>query len=367
MRCVVMWFRRDLRLADHPALSAAAATGLPVVPLFVVDPAFTSAGAPRREYMQRALRSLDHSTGDALVYRNGDPTMVVPRFAAEVGADSVFVSRDYGPYGRRRDATIAERLRADGRRLAGHGSPYAVAPGSVVKDDGNPYAMFTPFLKRWRTHAVPAPLEVPDVQWLGNPDIACDGTPPALDPVCELPEIGEDAASARWTEFANGPLDAYDECRDVPSIAGTSHLSADLRWGVVHPRQLLADLSPNKAHDTFAAELAWRDFYADLLHRRPDSAWANLDARMDAMQVDTDDDARRRFGAWAAGTGTDAAPYFRVFNPTAQAQRFDPDDAYARRWIPELGTSAYPPPMVDHAAERGEALRRYGLVAGSTR
>ena len=435
MRCVVMWFRRDMRLADHPALSAAAATGLPVVPLFVVDPAFAAAGAPRHEYMQRALRSLDDSIGGALVYRNGDPVDVVPRFAAEVGADSVFVSRDYGPYGGRRDAECAARLRADGRGFAGHGSPYVIPPGSVTKDDGQPYAMFTPFLKRWRTHAAAAPLDVPDVNWLGAPTVACDGIPVAVEPGCELPEIGEDAAGERWSAFRDGPLDVYEEGRDVPAIAGTSQLSADLRWGVVHPRQLLADLSPCVSHDTFAAELAWRDFYADVLYRRPESAWANLDRRMDPMLIDTDAGARRRFTAgsagrtgfpindagmrqlratgwmhnrvrmitasflvkdlhlpwqwgarhfmnhlidadlasnnhgwqWAAGTGTDAAPYFRIFNPTAQAKRFDPDGAYARRWIPESGTSAYPAPMVDHAAERIEALRRYRLVAGSTR
>ena len=430
-----MWFRRDLRLADHPALVAAAATGLPVVPLFVVDPAFATAGAPRREYMQQALRSLDHSMGEVLVYRNGDPAVVVPRFAAEVGAETVFVSRDYGPYGRRRDTTVAERLRADGRAFVGHGSPYAVPPGSVLKDDGQPYAIFTPFFKRWRTHAVAAPLDVPNVNWLGATTIACDGVPAAIEPGCRLPEIGEVAASDRWSAFTGGPLDEYDQRRDLPAVAGTSQLSADLRWGVVHPRQLLADLAPSTAHDTFAGELAWRDFYADVLYRRPDSAWANLDARMNAMPIDTGDDARHRFSMWsagqtgfpiidagmrqllavgwmhnrvrmitasflvkdlhlpwqwgarhfmnhlidgdlasnnhgwqwAAGTGTDAAPYFRVFNPTAQAQRFDPGGEYVQRWIPEIGTPAYPESMVDHAVERREALHRYGLVAGSTR
>ncbi len=239
-------------------------------------------------------------------------------------------------------------------------------------------------------------------------------------------------------------LDAYDRRRDFPALDGTSGLSADLRWGVVHPRQLLAELEPHRhphpghphpGHEAFASELAWRDFYADVLHHRPETAWANLDRRMNSMHVDTDDRARQRFATWAqgrtgfpivdagmrqllatgwmhnrarmitagflvkdlhipwqwgarhflnhlvdgdlasnnhgwqwaAGTGTDAAPYFRVFNPTAQAHRFDPDEEYARRWIPELGTAAYPAPMVDHAAERTEALRRFGLVAGSTR
>ncbi len=435
MRCVVMWFRRDLRLADQPALTAAASTGLRVVPLFVVDPAFAAAGAPRRAYMNRALCSLDHSMDDALVYRHGDPAEVVPQVAAEVGADSVFVTRDFGPYGRRRDATIAERLRVDDRRLIGSGTPYAIAPGSVVKDDGTSYAMFTPFFKRWRTHRVPAPLGIPDVDWLGAPTIACDGPPTTVDLRYSLPDIGEVAASKRWSTFADGPLELYDQQRDMPATAGTSQLSADVRWGVVHPRQMLADLAPGTANDTFASELAWRDFYADVLHRRPDSAWENLDARMDAMPTDTGEVARRRLSTWssghtgfpivdagmrqllatgwmhnrvrmitasflvkdlhlpwqwgarhfmnhlidgdlasnnhgwqwAAGTGTDAAPYFRVFNPSAQAERFDPDGEYVRRWIPEFATSAYPAPMVDHAAERGEALRRYGLVVGSTR
>lgn len=435
MRCVVMWFRRDLRLADHPALVAAASVGLPVVPLFVVDPAFAAAGAPRRAYMNAALHSLDQSMDAALVYRHGDPADIVAQFAAEIDAVSVFVTRDYGPYGRRRDAVVAERLRTDDRTLVGRGSPYVVAPGTILKDDGNPYAIFTPFSRRWRTHAVAAPLEVPDVQWLGAPTVACDGPPSPVDPGCELPAIGETAAAARWSSFADGSLDTYHEVRDLPAIAGTSQMSADVRWGVVHPRQLLADLAPGAAHDTFTSELAWRDFYADVLHRRPDSAWANLDVRMNAMQIDSDAAARRRFAAWsqgrtgfpivdagmrqllatgwmhnrvrmivasflvkdlhlpwqwgarhfmnhlidgdlasnshgwqwAAGTGTDAAPYFRVFNPAAQAERYDRDGLYTRRWIPEIGTSEYSPPIVDHAVERVEALRRYGLVAGSTR
>ena len=414
---------------------AAASTGLPVVPLFVVDPAFAAAGAPRHAYMNAALAALDASMDGTLVYRHGDPATVVPRFAAEVAADAVFVTRDHGPYGRRRDSAVADLLRNDGRALVGRGSPYAVAPGTVVKDDGRPYAVFTPFRRRWRMQPIDAPLEVPDVRWLGAPTVACDGPPSTTEPGCSLPAVGEAAAWARWTRFASGSLDGYDQLRDLTALEGTSRLSADLRWGVLHPRQLLAELSSVPAHEVFASQLVWRDFYADVLHHRPESAWENLDRRMDVMWVDTDAAARRRFARWAggdtgfamvdagmrqllatgwmhnrarmvcasflvkdlhlpwqwgarhfmrhlidgdlasnnhgwqwaAGTGTDAAPYFRVFNPTAQADRFDPDGEYTRRWIPKIGTAAYPPPMVDHAVERGEALRRYGLVAGSTR
>ena len=299
MRCVVMWFRRDLRLADHPSLTAAAATGLPVVPLFVVDPAFTRRRAAARVHAPGVAqpRSVD---GRRLVYRNGDPVDVVPRFAAEVGADSVFVSRDYGAYGRRRDALCRERLRSDGRKLAGHGSPYVVDPGSVVKDNGQPYAMFTPFLKRWRTHAVAAPIAVPDVEWLGDPTVARDGVPAAAEPGCELPQIGETAAHGRWEKFVRGPLMSTTSIV-ISRRSGHQSTLRDLRWGVVHPRQLLAELSPSKAHDTFAAELAWRASTRTVLHRRPDSAWANLDSRMDAMVVDTDDPARRRFDVGRPG------------------------------------------------------------------
>jgi len=435
MRSVVMWFRRDLRLSDHPALVAAAATGLRVVPLFVIDPRFNMAGAPRRAYMREALASLDRSMGGALVFRYGDPATVVPQFATEVAATSVYVTRDFGPYGRRRDAAVAERLRADDRRLIGHGSPYVVDPGSVVKDDGAPYSVFTAFLRRWRTLDIGAPLDKPEVEWLGSPAITCSGLPDPIEIRCALPDIGEGAARLRWSRFADCSLDRYNELRNDPAVVGTSQLSPDLRWGVVHPRQLLADLSPDAAHDTFSSELAWRDFYADVLYRRPDTAWANLNAAMDAMPIDIDDRSRRRFAVWcsgrtgfslvdagmrqllatgwmhnrvrmvaasflvkdlhlpwqwgarhfmnhlidgdlasnnhgwqwAAGTGTDAAPYFRVFNPSAQAERFDRDGEYARRWIPEFGTPAYPAPMVDHGAERLEALRRYRLVTASTR
>jgi deoxyribodipyrimidine photo-lyase len=433
-RTVIMWFRRDLRLADLPALHAAAADGTHVVPLFVVDPAFDRAGAPRRVFMTSALASLDDSMNRALVYRHGDPVTVVPALAAEVGASAVYVTRDHAPYGRRRDAAVVEALRSIDVRLVGVGSSYAVQPGEVTKGDGTPYRVFTPFSKAWRAHGWEAPLGVPDVEWRGAPDVHCDGPPSA--PQCDavLPAATVAAAHERWDEFLPD-AQHYADRRDLPAVDGTSRLSAALRWGLLHPRQLLADLGPERGHDVFASELAWRDFYADVLFRAPESAWQNLDPKMHAMLVDTDDAARERFrrwatgttgypivdagmrqllatgwmhnrvrmlvasflvkdlhlpwqwGArhfmqhlvdgdlasnqhgwqWAAGTGTDAAPYFRVFNPSTQAERFDPDGAYRARWVPEQGTSAYPAPMVDHAAERDEALRRYRLVTAGSR
>ncbi len=443
-----MWFRRDLRLADLPALHAAAADGAKVVPLFVVDPAFAGSGAPRRAYMAETLQALDDSMDGALVYRHGDPTVTVPALAAEVGANAVYVTRDYAPYGRRRDAAVADALRTIDATLVGVGSPYAVAPGCVVKGDGTPYAVFTPFSKAWRAHGWAEPLGVPDVDWLAAPTIPCDGPPSRLALEMVWPPAGEAAAHDQWEQFLP-EAHRYRDLRDLPGVDGTTRLSAALRWGAVHPRQLLADLVPGPGHDTLASELAWRDFYADVLFHRPDTGWQNLNERMNAMEVDSGPDATERFrrwadgrtgypivdagmrqllatgwmhnrvrmlvasflvkdlhlpwqwGArhfmrhlvdgdlasnshgwqWAAGTGTDAAPYFRVFNPTTQAHRFDPDGDYVRRWVPELSgigggavhepgllrPADYPAPMVDHAAERDEALHRYRQVTAGSR
>lgn len=443
----VMWFRRDLRLADLPALHAAAEHGR-VVPLFVVDPAFARSGAPRRAYMADALQALDDSMGGALVYRHGDPAVVVPALAAEAGATTVHVSRDYGPYGRRRDAAVAAALQAMGAKLHGLGSPYAVAPGTVTKANGTPYSVFTPFSKAWRAVGWSAPLPAPDVQWHGAPHVPCDGPPERPECDVELPPASEQAAHEQWERVLTR-LGSYRDERNLPAVAGTSRLSPALRWGLVHPRQLLADLEPGPGHVTFASELAWREFYADVLFRRPETAWANLNPKMDAMVVDDGPVARERFDRWAegrtgypivdagmrellatgwmhnrvrmlvasflvkdlhlpwqwgarhfmqhlvdgdlasnshgwqwtAGTGTDAAPYFRIFNPTTQALRFDPDGDYVRRWVPELAgiaggavhepgvlrPSGYPAPIVDHGAERDEALTRYRQVTAGSR
>ena len=277
-----MWFRRDLRLADLPALHAAAAESARVVPLFVVDPAFATAGAPRRAFMAASLQALDDAIGGALVYRHGNPTQVVPSLVAEVGAHDVYVSRDYGPYGRTRDAAVGEALQSMGARLLGVGSPYAVSPGDVNKADGSPYAVFTPFSRTWRAIGWDAPLAAPDVAWHGAPTVSSDDPPAQPELRAELPAAGEEAAHRRWDEFLPR-LDDYRDLRNLPGVDGTSHMSAALRWGLVHPRQLLAELTSSPGPDTFAGELAWREFYADVLFRQPGSAWQNLNSRMNAM------------------------------------------------------------------------------------
>jgi deoxyribodipyrimidine photo-lyase len=446
MTTTVVWFRRDLRLADNPALVEAAARG-DVVALFVIDPVFfRRAGNPRQVFLLGCLRALDQAVGGALVVRHGDPVDVVPAVAAEAGASAVVAAADFGPYGTRRDTAVARALAGGGRRLDHAGSPYAVPPGTVGKADGSAYAVFTPFSKAWRSTGWPAPVPVPDVTWRALPS---DGLPNLTAPHAELPPPGEASAHERLDAFLAGDVARYDELRDRPGADATSRLSPYVRWGCLHPRQVLDQLGGERAHDVFRSELCWREFYADVLFRRPETAWRNLQPKMDAMAVDADASARDRFAVWAAGTtgfpivdagmrqlratgwmhnrvrmitasflvkdlhlpwqwgarhfldhlvdgdlasnnqgwqwvagtGTDAAPYFRIFNPVAQSERFDPDGTYLRRWVPELaGVPArhvhapwtapagqplgYPPPMVDHAAERAEALRRYAAVSG---
>ncbi len=445
----IMWFRRDLRLDDHPAILAAAADGAEVVPVFVVDPTFVSAGAPRRAFLHDCLVALDeslrHASGTGLVIRSGDPTHVIPALAEKLDADSVVVSRDSSPYGRARDAAVADALNGLDRRLRGVGSPYAVDPGTVRKGDGDPYAVFTPFSKVWRRTGWHGPHPSPgdDVRWAGagSTGIDSDGLPHRPDPGCDLPEAGESAALDRWRRFvdssgaADGTMrsgvDAYDDLRDRPALNGTSHLSPDLKWGTIHPRTLLADLDASgsgaRGHTVFSSELAWRDFYADVLFHQPQTAWANLNPKLNDIELDTGAAAEEKFARWcagetgfgivdagmrqlqatgwmhnrvrmivasflvkdlhlpwqwgarwfmqhlvdgdlasnnhgwqwAAGTGTDAAPYFRVFNPTLQEERYDPDGDYVARWVDEPAS-----PMVDHGTERDEALRRLRVATG---
>ncbi len=433
-----MWFRRDLRLADNPALLAAGADGAEVVPVFVIDPTFASSGAPRLAYLNEVLHSLDASirehSGSGLVVRHGDPVEVIPALASEVNADTVFVSRDYAPYGRRRDSTVQAALGRDDRHLKGVGSPYAVAPSSVTKDDGTPYAVFTPFSKVWRRIGWDLPLDSPsdDFNWSGDGvhDIESEPIGDGPDPGIDLPAAGEGAAHDLWAAFLPDGVDDYPDRRNLPAIEGTSKLSPALKWGTIHPRQLLADLDASGAgptgHTVFSSELAWREFYSDVLFQQPRTAWENLNPKMDAMPVDNDAAARKRFdrwaagetgfgivdagmnqlaatgwmhnrvrmivasflvkdlhlpwqwGAqwfmqhlidgdlasnnhgwqWAAGTGTDAAPYFRVFNPHLQQERYDPDGEYVARWV-----TAPVGPMLDHRVERDEALRRLKSIS----
>ena len=439
----VLWFRRDLRLSDHPTLVEACRRHDRVVPLFVWDPALLGpAGPPRLAFLAGCVDRLRDSLGGALVVRRGAPASAVAQVARECDAGSVFVSADFGPYGRARDAAVHETLAADGRRLISVGSPYAVDPGRLLTSAGRPFQVFTPFSKAWRHHGWDPPSGRPQLGSVNDAGLASHPGPVTPRRGATLPEAGEEAAHRALDAFVRSALDRYRDERDRPDLDSTSRLSPYLRFGCLHPRQLLARLEPlNPDHERFATELCWRDFHADVLHHRPDAARAPYRPEWRRIDVDEGPLAERRFRAWTqgltgypivdagmrqlraegwmhnrvrmvvasflvkdlhvdwrrgarwfmqnlvdgdlasnqlnwqwvAGSGNDAAPYFRVFNPVSQGRRFDPDGSYVRRWIPELaavpdryvhepwksGADGYPDPIVDHAEERREALARY--------
>ena len=442
----VMWFRRDLRVRDNPALRAALDGGAAAA-LFVVDPRIWDGGGDaRRAWLSANLRALDERLDGRLVVRHGDPVEVVPAVVAEIGATSVHISAETTPYGRRRDARVTQALGEV--PLVATGSPYAVGPGLVRNASGAPYQVFTPFSRAWREHGWAQPAATPrspELLALDSDTHATDLLEAALASApAGMPSAGEDAAWRRWEHFRDDLLTHYAKDRNTPAVDGTSRLSPYLHLGVVHPRSLLAEVGDGAGTSRFEAEIAWREFYADVLWHSPDSAWRDLKPALGEMRYDEPEaaieswrtgttgfpivDAGMRqlihegwmhnrvrmitasfltkdlhvwwpVGArhfldllidgdvasnnhgwqWVAGTGTDASPYFRVFNPITQGLKFDPDGDYVRRWIPELdhlpGAAAhepwksdvgyeqdYPVRIVDHAAERLEALERYRVA-----
>ncbi len=450
MPTTLLWLRRDLRLHDLPALGAAheAADGGQVLPVFVLDPRLLEESPVRTHCLLSAVESAQLGYDGAMVLRTGDPEQVIPALAAEVGASSVHISAESTPFGRRRDAAVREALQQD-VPLVATGSAYAVGPGTVRNGTGEPYKVFTPFSRAWREHGWPNPAPVPGVRWHRQAESEELPARPSLEGDVDLPEVGEDAAHERWHDFLDGDVTAYQDERDRPDHDGTSQLSVQLKYGTIHPRTLLADLR-GQAGDgarTFTTELAWREFYADVLWHNPASAWSDLKPALRGMRYDDpeSDEAvgqavqawregrtgypfvdagmrqllaegwmhnrvrmvtasflvkhlhvwwphgARHFMAhlrdgdiasnnhgwqWVAGTGTDASPYFRVFNPITQGEKFDPAGDYVRRYVPELRhlpgkkvhqpwavddgyAKGYPEPIVEHKEAREEALRRY--------
>lgn len=428
----LLWFRRDIRLADHPALLAAAADDAQVLACYVLDPRLATAGARRRQFLYDSLRELRAGLDSRLLILRGRPENRIPKLAKEVGASAVHVSADFTPFGTRRDDAVRAAL--GDIALEATGSPYLIAPGRVRKNDGTAYRVFTPYHRRWVEHGwrPPAKSAAAAARWIDPADTG-ERNHDIPDPGSTLSiPAGERAARTRWTDFVEQHLPAYADARNRPDLDATSRMSAYLHFGNIHPRTLAADLTGAAAGPrAYLRELAFRDFYAAVLHEWPRSAWWNFNQAFDAIEVDRDEDAERTFEAWkegrtgfplvdagmrqlhqtgfmhnrvrmitasflvkdlhlpwqwgarwfldqlldgdiasnqhgwqwAAGSGTDAAPYFRVFNPDAQRTKFDPDGDYVRRWVPELDTPAYPAPIVDHGEARREALRRYGSIS----
>ncbi len=454
----ILWFRRDLRLLDNPALHAALRHRA-VVPLFILpDPPHGDLGGAARWWLHGSLASLQAdlaAKGTTLVLRRGDPAKILPELAESSGASAVHAGICPEPLWRAADTAVAKALARDGRRLTLHQTVTLFDPDQVRTRTGGIYGMFTPFANAVRALAppgaplkepahIPAPASQPQSDTLADwnllptrPDWA-GGLRAAWSP-------GEATARARGRAFLRGAALQYDTGRNLPGQDLTSRLSPHLRWGEISPRALWTALhrhTPNQGEQTFASELIWRDFAAYLLWHHPDLSarplrpeyenlpWRNDDADLRAWQtgrtgvpivdagmrqlwqtgwmhnrvrmivasflvkhllidwragadwfmdtlVDADLAANSMNWQWTAGTGIDSQPFFRVFNPVTQGEKFDADGAYVRRYVPEIAglpdkfihapwtapplllreaRVAYPAPIVDLAAGRARAL-----------
>jgi deoxyribodipyrimidine photo-lyase len=440
----IHWFRRDLRLNDNPAFNEACKSG-EVLPVVLIDPnLWPTWGAPKQAYLIDSLSKLNESLNGNLVIKHGSAVDVFPALAKEFGVSSVHYAADFSEHGITRDEQIAKKLAALNVDFVATGSGYAVAPGRVTKDDQTSYKVYTPFYKTWLKHGWRTPAVLPKTlpKFFGIE--VSDGLPkrPDVNGVV-IPPAGEKAALERWKWFKKNALADYSDNRNRPDLDGTSKLSTALKWGEIHPRTLLAELNDSPGHEVYRKEIAWREFYADVLFNRQDTVEGYFNPLYAQMKYDTGAKADAKFKAWAqgktgypivdagmrqllaegwmhnrvrmvvasflvkdlhlewqlgarhfmqwlldgdfasnshgwqwtAGCGTDASPYYRVFNPIGQGIKFDPTGAYVRKYVPELAhipdasihepwkvlgglDHGYPPPIVDHAMERLEALDR---------
>lgn len=298
MTTSVLWFRRDLRIADHPALLAARDAADEVLPLFVLDDALRGpSGKPRLAFLYRCLRELEEKTDGALRVVHGTPETVVPRIAKEVGAVSVHVSSDHAPYGRQRDEAVAAEV-----DLVATGSPYAVTPGTLTKGDGTPYQVYTPFFRAWQERGVHSPAANPrSVPWTdgGVKRVAIPDDPDLGD--LALPPAGESGARELWNRFQGDDLRDYADTRNRPDLDRTSNMSVYLKYGCLHPRTILADLRSGKGSDAYRREIVFRDFYADVLWNNPRSARHEVQQQMTKLHYSEGKKADELFDAWAYG------------------------------------------------------------------
>jgi deoxyribodipyrimidine photo-lyase len=467
---VIVWFRRDLRLADNPALRAAADGGRPVIPVYVLDETegVRPAGAAGAWWLDKSLRSLSgaiEEIGSKLVLRRGPAADVIAALAAETGAAGVTWNRLYEPAAAERDAALSRTLQAAGVEVQGFDASLLSPPGAVKTGQGGAYKVFTAYWRQARqrlsdpkTEARPGTLRA-SAEWPRSDDLAAwrlhPSSPDWSQGFAWTP--GESGAHAALERFIDTALAAYSTGRDLPAVEGSSRLSPHLHWGELSARQVWRRLElARHAHDApdaqvekFLAELGWRDFNHQLLADAPGLPRKNLDRRFDAFPWRDDaagleawkrgmtgyppvDAAMRQLWStgwmhnrmrmvaasflikhllidwrqgeawlwdtlvdadlanntanwqWVAGSGADAQPFFRIFNPVAQGQRYDAGGAYVRRWVPELAAlpdkvvhapwtaspgvlakagvrlgETYPHPVVDHGAARERALDAY--------
>lgn len=465
MSIAIWWIRRDLRLSDNQALNAALVHTGQVIPVFILDDNLLASkytGKKRLSFLFSGLRALDEDLrlrGSRLIIKTGPPEEVLTQLQQETGAEAIYAEADYSPYARNRDQRIQYILPL---RLVS--SPAIISPGGVMKSDGSPYTVFTPFSRAWKDlfpgsvgKHLDAPKSISTPTNLGStalPDLAYQQAqnlfrPGEAEGMYRLQSFLQDGEKANIYEYAVG--------RNMLDREGTSTISPYLRFGMLSPREVAyqamaaIQLAPNpqarESAEIWLNEIIWREFYIHILYHFPHvrkenfryrsirweddpqkySAWTDgqtgypvVDAAMRQLQqtgwmhnrarmivasfltkdllidwrwgeawfmqhlVDGDPAANNGGWQWTAGTGTDAAPYFRIFNPISQSQKFDPHGKFIRHWLPELENvpdefihnpwkmpyeiqkgcacqigKDYPNPIIDHSWARQRALDIY--------
>ncbi len=465
---VIVWFRQDLRLTDNPALAEAAATGRPVIPLYVLDETGDALGGASLWWLDKSLAALDAGLGERgsrLILRRGDPALRISEIIAATGAGAVYWNRLYDRHAVARDSALKSDLKAAGIEVVSCNGGLLAEPWTVKTGGGEPYKVFTPYWRAARAKiepvpARPAPPTLPaPATWPHGDRLADWGLHPRNPDWSGGFSIwtpGEDGANTALERFLQRGLADYAQARDRPDVEGTSRLSPHLHFGEIGPRQVLraamASGAPADQVDKFLSELGWREFNHHLLFHWPDlptenfkpsfngfpwrddpaglRAWQRgqtgypiVDAGMRELWttgfmhnrvrmivgsflikdllidwregerwfrdtlVDADIAQNAANWQWVAGSGADASPWFRIFNPVTQGEKFDPDGAYVRRWVPELARAparaihapwtvdpallagcgvrlgtTYPRPIVDHAEARDRALAAYKQI-----
>lgn len=423
----LFWFRRDLRLEDNAGLYHALKDAGNVQPIFIFDTAILDLlddrADARVEFILASLNVMQQELekhGSSLLVIHGNPV----DFFNQVTPKAVFTNHDYEPYARTRDERVANALAARGIPFHTYKDTVILEKSEVVKEDGGPYTVFTPYSRKWKNTITAEQLKPWDTKRFTD---RFKKTKPW--PLPTLTQLGFAPSGIEFPPRAikQSVIEHYHQQRNFPAVAGTTRLSVHLRFGTVSIRKL-AQLAQTK-NETWLNELIWRDFYHMILWHFPHIherafkpaydriAWRNdpgefaawcegktgypiVDAGMRELNttgfmhnrvrmivasfltkhllidwrwgeayfakklLDFDLAANNGGWQWAAGSGCDAAPYFRVFNPLLQTEKFDPQQTYIKKWVPEFGSNAYPSPIVNHAFARQRALEVYQQAVG---
>ena len=421
MKYTIFWFRRDLRLEDNVGLLVALETGKPVIPLFIFDSDILDnlpENDARVNFIYDTLSEINEKLkgyGSSLLVKHGKQVDVWKHLISDYDIDKVYTNKDYEPYARKRDGAVRDLLQEKGTTFERFKDQVIFEERDVLKNDGKPYTVFTPYKNKWLEHF--EGIDASPKQLPGNPTFIQQAFN-----FPSLKQIGFEESKIKVRPYDLSELDEYAEKRNLPADDATSYLSPHLRFGTVSVRQIIKKLKPSQG--VFLSELIWREFFMQILYHFPKVVENNFHAKYDGIKWRNDknefdkwcqgktgypmvDAGMRQLNAtgymhnrvrmvvasflckhllidwrwgeayfaeklldydlsanngnwqWAAGTGCDAAPYFRVFNPSEQLKKFDKDLKYTKKWVPELEKSNYPTPMVDHKMARERALEAY--------